>query len=495
MSRALAASAALMLATACFSPAGETSSSQATGSQARVSVAMLQVPRSGLSPYSDDAFMLTRWGVTETLVALDETGDPVPGLATRWRQVEPRTWRFTLRTGVHFHDGTAMTSARVVDSLRQASQASPAPRILDGVDLTVRAVGRSVEMRTTRPDPLLPERLSSPQLPILAARAYRGDAVDVTRAATGPFVLVDSQGASGATVNRNDRYWRRPARLAGIDVTYVPDGTARGAALPTGEADIVESVPVAQASLLEPSSLTGVPTARTSTLYLNTSTEPFASPAMRALARESVNRRELVAGIYEGRADVGQGLLGPALSWTRARKPSSPQGPVAEDARGAKIVIATYTDRPEMPEALTVLEQQLEGAGFEVEQVVREYAQIEADMLDGRFDAFLLSRATVLDSGDPVAYLQSDFTCDGSFNISNLCDKRVDRLVSAAAQASAGPARQRAILRAEAAILDTDAAVPLLHERVIQGVAPDIAGVAHDPRERLLVTAQTHRTP
>lgn len=58
------------------------------------------------------------------------------------------------------------------------------------------------------------------------------------------------------------------------------------------------------------------------------------------------------------------------------------------------------------------LAQQLTAAGFTVKQVVREYSQIESDALAGKFDAFILSRATVLDSGDPVAYLYSDFACE-----------------------------------------------------------------------------------
>jgi peptide/nickel transport system substrate-binding protein len=41
-------------------------------------------------------------------------------------------------------------------------------------------------------------------------------------------------------------------------------------------------------------------------------------------------------------------------------------------------------------------------------------------------------------------------------------------------------------------VLRTDAAVPLLHERVIQGDATSLVDSAKDPRERMLVTAATH---
>jgi peptide/nickel transport system substrate-binding protein len=144
-----------------------------------------------------------------------------------------------------------------------------------------------------------------------------------------------------------------------------------------------------------------------------------------------------------------------------------------------------------LPEVAVQLQQQLEGAGFTVKQEIREYAQIEADALAGKFDAFILSRATVLDSGDPVAYLYSDFACDGSFNIAQLCDKGVDAAIVTASTTPPGPERRAAIMAAERAILDTNAAVPMLHERVIQGEAAGLSGAARDPRERLLVLPET----
>ena len=81
------------------------------------------------------------------------------------------------------------------------------------------------------------------------------------------------------------------------------------------DADIVEAVPVSQAGLLDPELVTEVPMPRTNTLYLNTERGAFRDPALRAAAREAVDTRSLVSGVYEGRADRAGGLLGPALPW------------------------------------------------------------------------------------------------------------------------------------------------------------------------------------
>ncbi|WP_030261646.1 ABC transporter substrate-binding protein [Streptomyces violens] len=485
--RLLSLAAASALLTGCFS-ASSGSGDVSSGGE-RIRVAMMQPPRSGLSPLSDDAFKLSRWSTAETLVKLDEDGDAEPALATEWRQ-SGREWTFTVRDGVTFHDGTRLTPEDVVRSLTEAATASPKPRILDGVELTAKAEGDSVVVTTAEEDPLVPQRLSSPQLSILAAKAYAGKTVDPVGAGTGPFELTKVNGTSSANLDRYDQYWGGKAKAPGIDVKFVPDGTARAAALRSGEADIVEAVPVSQAAVLDQDLITEVPMPRTNTLYLNTEKGVFKDPAVRAAAREAVDAKSIVKGVYEGRADVAEGLLGPALPWAEGLR-SPVKRAKAGDAPAETITIGTFTDRAELPEAAATLQQQLRKAGFKVKLEIREYANIESDALAGKFDAFLLSRATVLDSGDPAAYLYSDFGSKGSFNIPQLADGKVDKALAKAAALKTGDARRKAVIEAEAAVLATDAAVPLLHERVIQGDAARVAGVAHDPRERELVTAET----
>ncbi len=482
---ALAAVGTLTL-TGCFS-AGTASSDDGEN---RVRVAMLQPPRSGLSQFSDDAFKLSRWSTAETLIVLDDLGEAEPGLATTWNRVDDRTWNFDIRPDVTFHNGAPLDAAAVVTALTAATQSAPKPRILDGVEMAVTATDEdTVAVTTGDVDPLVPQRLSSPQLAILAPEAYSTGSSNPIGTGTGPFVLKAVNGTSTATLDRNENYWGEPAKISGIDVDFVPDGTARAAALRNGTADVVEAIPVSQAANVDQTSVHEVPMPRTNTLYLNTASGVFADPAMRAAARESIDRDRLVDQVYEGRADAANGLLGPALPWA-ADRPARTQTP-AGDAAGKKITLATFTDRAELPEVAVLLQQQLEAKGFVVEQVVREYQFIETDALAGVFDAFILSRATVLDSGDPAAYMYSDFACDGSFNISQFCDPQVDTALADAAATDPGDNRRTAILEAEKLILEKDAAVPLLHERVIQGESENVTGVARDPRERTLITNQT----
>src|SRR5690606_8454696 len=58
--------------------------------------------------------------VYEPLVAYDQNFKIVPGLAVSWGQPAPTVWRFALREGVKFHDGTPFTADDVVFSIQRA---------------------------------------------------------------------------------------------------------------------------------------------------------------------------------------------------------------------------------------------------------------------------------------------------------------------------------------------------------------------------------------
>ncbi|MET8975399.1 ABC transporter substrate-binding protein [Streptomyces sp. NPDC004539] len=493
--RLLAALSALPLLAGCFASGGaDDDTASAAKDGARLRVALAFPPAERLSPYGADATLLSRLGVTEGLTSLDANGAPAPALAQSWKRVDDRTWVFTLRDAT-FQDGTRVTPAAVAASLGHAGQAEPAPAALAGAALTAKADGATgVRITTTAADPVLPLRLTSPSLAILAPKAYDAKgAANPVGTATGPFEVTKLTGTTSATLDRFDDYWGGRAQAAGVDARFIADGTARANALRTGEVDVAEAIPVAQAATLDAATRKETATTRTTSLLLNTESGAFKNPALRAAARAAVDTATLAEGVYEGHADAGAGIYGPAVTWA-AGKRTAPTGRTAPGKpAGAAVTLATYDNRPELPEAAQVLKQQLEKAGFKVKLEIREYSRLESDALAGKFDAFVLARNTLVDTGDPVAVLASDYTCDGGFNIAQLCDKKVDQAVKAAQGIADTGKRQDAAMAAETAILGTDAVVPLVHQRVITGVGKSVRGVLLDPYERTLVGTGTRR--
>ncbi|GAL10318.1 oligopeptide ABC transporter [Vibrio astriarenae] len=200
-----------------------------------------------------------------------------------------------------FHDGLELNAQAVLFSLQKAMEAAPKPRILDGIHWEVEAVDdHHIEITTTFNDPLLPGRLSSPQLAILSANAYQenGRVVPI-EAGTGPFILTEIDGATSAKLERNDGYWGEKAQLQSIVADYVPDGFARAAALRTGAADVVEAVPVSQLAMIDPELLHEVEMPRTNTLYLNNDRGVFSDVEMRKAAAYAVDRTQIIETVYE----------------------------------------------------------------------------------------------------------------------------------------------------------------------------------------------------
>jgi peptide/nickel transport system substrate-binding protein len=170
----------------------------------RLRVALAVPPVQALSPYSNDATVLSKLSVAEGLTALDEDGAAAPALAKSWKQTNDTTWTFELCKAT-FKDGTPVTAESVVNALDHAGAAETKPRVLSDVTLTAKAEDAdTVTISTKAADPVLPLRLASPVLGILSAKAYGKDGtVSPVGTGTGPFEITKLTGKSKATFDRS----------------------------------------------------------------------------------------------------------------------------------------------------------------------------------------------------------------------------------------------------------------------------------------------------
>ena len=122
-----------------------------------------------------------------------------------------------------------------------------------------------------------------------------------------------------------------------------------------------------------------------------------------------------------------------------------------------------------------------------------ESSAFEARLGTGAFDAVIISRSQQLDTGDPVGYLASDFSCAGSYNQARYCGPATDALLAGGAATSDVETRRRAALEVEGRVLAADAIVPHVTERARIGVGAGVTGVAEDPNEQFLITGSTRR--
>src|SRR5207245_9357302 len=92
----------------------------------------------------------------ETLVNRGRKLEIVPALATEWQQIDPLTWRFTLRKGVRFHDGTPFTADDVLFSVQRARQGSSQIRVYaTALGKATKIDDYTVQFTLPEPNPIL----------------------------------------------------------------------------------------------------------------------------------------------------------------------------------------------------------------------------------------------------------------------------------------------------------------------------------------------------
>jgi peptide/nickel transport system substrate-binding protein len=491
---------ALVLLGGCGRGADAGSSTPVPDGELRIAAQF--APRSGYAIDTDDAFILTQLGAAESLTSAGADGQARPALAESWTQLDPSTWRFVLRPGVTFHDGTPLTPAAVVKSLSYVAGVAAPPRALKGIGLTVTEDGPdAVRIATARPDAILPLRLSSPSAVILASSAYAGGSPSVIGTGTGPMRLTAVEGAQRAVLERFDGYWGGRPALARVTATFVNDPAARALALRAGDVEIAQSLP--ESSLLEFSADSGfaeqnVASPRTISLFMNQSAAPFSDLRIRQAVARALDRTALAQQALAGSAIPASELFGPAVAW------GSQDPPPPADIEGAKALLAqagfgpdnplqvrlwTFPNRPELPTLATAVQGMLREIGIDAQIQIGEYATQEPEVLAGRYDMYLLSRNYLIDAPDAGAALKSDYTCEGSYNIDHYCSPAFDALI-ATLDTTTDAAKRQDVFRAAARMLVDDVAgVPLVHSQE-NAVARNVVGYTIDPLSKQLVTPQ-----
>lgn len=189
--------------------------------------------------------------VWEPLLWQDARLIPQPRLAVSHRVVNPTTWEFTLREGVKFTDGTPLTAEDVVFSIRRAQNTEG----LRTYRIYVRDIAsaevvnpRTVRIITRNPAPLLPNYMTT--FGIVSARAAQdAQAADFNggraAASTGPYRWVRLTPGANVILERNPDYWGEKEPWQRVEVRFVPNDSARVAALLAGDLDVIDTVPPA----------------------------------------------------------------------------------------------------------------------------------------------------------------------------------------------------------------------------------------------------------
>lgn len=438
-------------------------------------------PDRGWAIDTDDAYPITNLGLGEPLGRIGFDGEIGPGLAEGWEQVEPTVWVFTLREGVTFHNGEELDAEAVVTSLTALSEDSTAPPPgLTAEEVSYEAANEmTVRVETAEEDPIMPQRLAGRNTAIFAPEAYENEdwPPSVFGTGTGPFMVEERPDGDAVTLTANDEYWAGEPEIQSAEVRFIEDPNTRSDTLRSGEVDIADLLPTTQLPVLERDGDLEVfsdDVPRTTTLHTNTDSGPTADPLVREAISLAIDREALAGDVMEGVGEPAAGIFSPADPWydggrevieqdtERARELLAEAG---YEEGELSLSLRTYPDRDHLSNLATAVQGMLSEAGIETEIQVSEYTTLEPDVLGGDYDLAIFSRGYIIETNDAAGLLETDFTCEGTYNLSNYCSEELDAVVDTLNTTADEAERFELFVEAEDIILEDYAGVPLVHEQ------------------------------
>ena len=253
-----------------------------------------------------------------------KTFKPKPMLAESWRIVNDTTWEFKLRKGVKFHNGEPFTAQSVqatIDyALDPATKSHFAGASYWGLVKEVQVVDDfTVRFVTKQPWPNLADSAASTNSLIMPAKALKElgpQKLAEKPIGTGPFRFVEWKRDERLVLERNPDYWQGPADVSRVTFRFIPEFSARMAALLSGEIDIMKDVPPHAVEVIEKSgraSLRATVSSRINYLALvNLKPGPMQDLRVRRAMNQAVDVDELIKQVLKGRASRMCGPLAPS---------------------------------------------------------------------------------------------------------------------------------------------------------------------------------------
>lgn len=242
------------------------------------------------------------FNVYEGLVKPDPDGNLIPAVASNYNiSDDGKSYTFTLRDGVKFHNGEAVTVEDIVYSINRCAGDGGEPRIA--------AFSSVVECRATSDtevvitlDSVNIEFLASLTAAIIPEGSGGGDAIP---SGTGPFVFVSRSPQENVILEKFDEYWGNPAYLDRVEYKIIDSSDTLIMSLKSGVIDVCPNLTSSQAAELGDSFNIITDTMRlVQALYINNAVEPFNDIRVRQAICYAIDKQ----GILDLTAD-GEGVL------------------------------------------------------------------------------------------------------------------------------------------------------------------------------------------
>ncbi|WP_425083615.1 ABC transporter substrate-binding protein [Ruegeria profundi] len=453
--------------------------------------------------------------VYEGLVRRGKDMSVEPALATSWESIgDGEGWRFTLREGVTFHDGSTFDAQDVLFSYQRASDEVSDTRSWFAPISEVRVVDDyTVDFMTTAPNPLFPSSIANWMI------------MDQGWAEANEAALPDKETGNHATLNANGTgAFQITAREPGLRTVLEPfegwwgdaehnitraefnpiqNSATAVAALLSGDVDMIEPVPIQDVARLQGNDevevIQGIE-ARVIMLGFDHQADalkytddagkpnPFQDARVRQAVAHAVNVDAILATIMRGNAEAASQLVSPAMSGYSAANAERP----AYDVEAAKALLAEAgyadgfsfglkcpNDRYLNDEAVCqAIVSMLAQIGLTAELDAMPVRNYWPELREDNYDMYLLGWSPgTFDAEHPVRFLVATPNEEkklGSWNFGGFSNARVDELLPQIQSELDEGARQAMLDEVTNIIQDEQVYVPMYVQPLVWGTRGNI---------------------
>lgn len=383
----------------------------------------------------------SNYGITETLFRIDDNSAIQPLLAEKAEASEDGlTWTVTLKDGVRFSNGSAVTAEMAVRNLQRAAEVNSRFAYLAEYDMAAMDE-RTLTITTPEVYPTMLNELASPELAIMDLDGSAD--LDNAPVGTGPFVIKSFQPEGTVEVTRNESYWGGEVKLDGAVFYYMQEDEPKLMAMQNGEIDAYTSVTAAarEIFLSDPDTyqLTDIPATRLQFYILN---EATMDDAVRAAVNLAVDC-EAMAAYLGGTVSPAVGPFSTSAAYGKVTKPApdaekaralleqdgytlNGDGLYEKDGQPLTLTVAYYAARS-LDSIALLIQEQLKSVGITVTFNCQE--DPDATYIANRDFDIALYCMIADKNGDPYYFIDSTLRKGGYFDVGGFDSAECQQLI------------------------------------------------------------------
>lgn len=403
------------------------------------------------------------FNVFEGLLKPDTKGEMQPAVASDCKINDTGdTFTFTLRDGVKFHNGNAVTAKDVVYSLKRAAGLDTGTPLINGFD-EIESVeptdGKTVVVKLKKPDIEFKAMFTAAIIP---------DGSDPTKdmVGTGPFKFVSRVPQQNVVLERFDQYWGTPAYVDKVTYKIIDNAETLVMSLKSASINLVAHLTSAQVKELG-SDFTVVDGTMNlvQALYLNNKVAPFDNVKVRQALCYAVDRKGVMDMLADGKGvAVGSSMYPNFQKYFRSdladyyKVDTAKAKQLLADAGypdGFSMDITVPSNYQPHVDTASIIAEQLKQIGVTVNIKNVDWSTWLKDVYQGRH---YQSTVIGVDASSLTARAMLErFVSDSKSNFTNFSDPEYDKIYAEAA-ASTDDAKQVELYKQLEEILAKDAA-------------------------------------